>query len=226
MKWQECFKRYKYESINLDDETKRNGIGMFFKEGKRLQELRAIYLSSKKDELFIVLQPSIKVKNISEFCKEWDNRIMAFINFGNIPGEIHSSIHKLRYNITQIILYRQSEKEIRIQDAPLIEKPDSFVEEKSTSVARKIFIGCDENDEFNDESRVLLPFWYEELEEVEMEQELEKELDVLLPKDGEVAFLLKKRIEKDSIGKKNFNEELNFKEEEFQAVKEWLEKWV
>ena len=73
---------------------------------------------------------------------------------------------------------------------------------------------------------MLLPFWYEELEEVEMEQELEKELDVLLPKDGEVAFLLKKRIEKDSIGKKNFNEELNFKEEEFQAVKEWLEKWV
>ena len=78
MKWQECFKRYKYESINLDDETKRNGIGMFFKEGKRLQELRAIYLSSKKDELFIVLQPSIKVKNISEFCKEWDGLSTLF----------------------------------------------------------------------------------------------------------------------------------------------------
>lgn len=225
MKWQKCFEKYGYQSINLDDETKRKGIGMFFKEGNRLQELRAIYLSSKKDELFIVLQPSIKVKNISKFCREWDNRIMAFINFGSIPGELHSGIHKLRYNITQIILYGQSEKEIRIQDVPLIEKPDSFAEEKSTSVARKIFIGCDENDEFNDESKVLLPFWYEELEEVEMEQKLEKELDDLLPKDREVAFLLKKRIEKDSRGKKNSNEELNFKAEEFQAVKEWLEKW-
>ena len=39
--------------------------------------------------------------------------------------------------------------------------PSDVSIEKSTSVSRKVFIECGDNDEIDEDNMILLPFWYD-----------------------------------------------------------------
>ncbi len=226
MKWQECFTQYNYEamiSTNSVDSTRTLGIEFFLESGKVPDELREVYLSERKDELYLVLQPDPKV-NIEYFCEFWDSSIMAFINFGKLPGYDHNSIKKLRYNITQILLHGEK-KDDKAGGRPLMECPASLAEEKSTSVSRKIFLKCKADDEFDEESRLLLPFWYDELEERELDLKDEEAIKGFLPKEERLSFIFKEKRKLDRREKEILSDQLNFTDEEFDAVKGWLEQW-
>lgn len=226
MTWQECFEKYHYKALiakNADD-MRSLDIGMFLEEGGIPDELRQIYLSRQKDELFLILQPKPST-DIQTFCAHWDSRIMSFINFGCLPKERHEVVEGLRYSITQILMYSMNtvKHAVKLGSLPLMECPTSFSEEKSVSVSRKIFLPCDENDAFDDKSRMLLPFWYDELEGVGFNSDNERKLNALLPKGEMEACLCKKRIKLDRRTKNVPAEQLNFTDEEFAAVKGWLE---
>ena len=102
-------------------------------------------------------------------------------------------------------------------------RPDSFSEEKSVSISRKIFIPCNSSDNFDSDSRILLPFWYDELKGEIFNQENEENLASILPYNGTASFLCKERIKLDRRARSSSTDQLNFTEEEFVAVKGWLE---
>jgi hypothetical protein len=220
--WQECFKNYQYNPLITDDiDGKRSlAIGMFLKDdesckttpsepnnGEVPDELRQIYLSKPKDEMFMILQPKPDT-NIKDFCSSWDKRIMAFINFGAFPDGGHEAVKKLQYNITQILMC----KNLPLQYLSV---------EKSVNVSRKILIKCDANDTLDDESMLKLPFWYKGLNAVSTPQNLEKELKKLLP-EGPAKFLCDERTKTKS--NTQHPKQPNFTDNEFNFVKGWLEK--
>ena len=219
MTWQACFERYHYQPLIIDntDGNRSLEIVMFLQENKVPDELRQIYLSKSRDEMFIILQPKPKT-NIEDFCNRYDTRIMAFINFGTLLGNGHEAIRKLQYNITQILLYTND----KTGNLPLMECPDNFSEEKSVSISRKIFVQCGANDNIDSDNRLLLPFWYEELKVESPAIDQEEKLSDLLPNTDAVTFLYNKRLKIDH--RKQLSEQLNFTEEEFASVKGWLER--
>ena len=157
----------------------------FLENGEIPNQLREIYLSKYRDELFLILQPD-RDENVKKFCQRWDNNIMAFINFGSLPDDNRESIKKLRYNIVQVILYGIGEN---INGVKYMNEPDDFSEEKSTSVSRKIFIKSNDADELDEENKILLPFWYDEFEKIPENMEAEQQLKRMLPDEYEVAKL-------------------------------------
>ena len=226
MTWQECFEKYHYYALIMkNNEAKRSlDIGMFLEEGEIPSELKQIYISKKQDEMFMIFQPKPGT-DIQKFCSHWDSRIMSYINFGFQANDCHEMVEKLRYSITQILFYGVDNVSYVIKpgNSPLMECPTSFSEEKSVFVSRKILIPCEENDALEIGSRILLPFWYDELEEVKLNSDKEQELIALLPKIGMEVCLNKEPVKIDRRTKKTTTEVMNFSAEEFEAVKGWLE---
>lgn len=208
MKWQECFQKYKYtELIDMDEGGERKTkLDFFCVEGKVPDELRQIYLSECGDELFLILRLS-DVENMERFCNLWDNKILTFINF--TPKQFREEIRKLQYNITQILLYEGT-----------VEKKM----EKSVSVSRKIFVKCNEDDELDDNDKMLLPFWFGDLESAEINKEERQKLENLLPSAEVLGFMYKKR-EKQRRQKTGENK-YNFQENEWLAMEGWLKENV
>lgn len=208
MKWQECFQKYKYtELIDMDEGRERKTkLDFFCVEGKVPDELRQIYLSECGDELFLILRLS-DVENMERFCNLWDNKILTFINF--TPKQFREEIRKLQYNITQILLYEGT-----------VEKKM----EKSVSVSRKIFVKCNEDDELDDNDKMLLPFWFGDLESAEINKEERQKLENLLPSAEVLGFMYKKR-EKQRRQKTGENK-YNFQENEWLAMEGWLKENV
>lgn len=208
MKWQECFQKYKYtELIDMDEGGERKTkLDFFCVEGKVPDELRQIYLSECGDELFLILRLS-DVENMERFCNLWDNKILTFINF--TPKQFREEIRKLQYNITQILLYEGA-----------VEKKM----EKSVSVSRKIFVKCNEDDELDDNDKMLLPFWFGDLESAEINKEERQKLENLLPSAEVLGFMYKKR-EKQQRQKTGENK-YNFQENEWLAMEGWLKENV
>ncbi|PXX44285.1 hypothetical protein DFR60_1287 [Hungatella effluvii] len=208
MKWQECFQKYKYtELIDMDkDGERKTKLDFFCVEGKVPDELRQIYLSECGDELFLILRLS-DVENMERFCNLWDNKILTFINF--TPKQFREEIRKLQYNITQILLYEGA-----------VEKKM----EKSVSVSRKIFVKCNEDDELDDNDKMLLPFWFGDLESAEINKEERQKLENLLPSAEVLGFMYKKR-EKQRRQKTGENK-YNFQENEWLAMEGWLKENV
>ncbi len=225
MKWQDCFMKSGYiplinegssvRTLNIDEFNDDNGVP---------DTLRQVYLSDKKDELFLILKP-VSNAGIPLFLEEWDSRIMAFINFGSLPTEKnrkegHQAIAALQYNITQILLYSNTNEDVNSDEQPLMQRPASFAEEKSVTISRKIFIGINSDDTLPDDNELLLPFWFGELEKAEISPDQEEALTSLLPTN--VKCLLQKR-EKINRRVKNANKEQKYyTDEEFEAVEGWL----
>lgn len=226
MTWQYYFEKCSYiPLINNEDVHSRVLDIEEFKDDNDVPDiLRQVYLSKKKDELFLILQPTSNTDIIS-FCKEWDIRIMSFINFGSLPieGEIkerHLAIASLRYNITQILLYGSTNKDKKSGGYPLMKRPASFLEEKSVNVSRKIFIGINSDDTLPNDNELLLPFWFGKLEKVEISSDKQEALRDLITED--IKCLLEKHKRIDGRGKNVLKGQKYFKIEEFQEVKEWL----
>lgn len=221
MTWQECFEKCGYITlINEKDNHRVLNIEEFNDDNGVPDILRQVYLSNKKDELFLILQPAPNT-DISLLCAEWDNRIMAFINFGSLPMEGnrkdgHRAIASLKYNITQILLYSNTKGDTKL----LMNKPSSFSEEKSVKVSRKIFIGINSDDILPNDNEILLPFWFGELEKAKISIDKEKVLTDLITED--IKCLLEKHERLDHRGKNTSKDKKYFTDEEFETVKEWL----
>ena len=210
MKWQECFQKYNYaEWIYVDDNgEKKTKLDFFCVEGKVPDELKQIYLSECGDEMFLILRLS-DVENIERFCNLWDNKILAFINF--TPKQLREQIRKLQYKITQILLYEGTvEKQM----------------EKSVSVSRKIFVKCNEYDELDDNDKMLLPFWFGDLESAEINKEERQKLEDLLPSAEVLGFMYEKRDRIVRRRQKTGGNKYNFEENEWRAVEGWLKENV
>ena len=224
MKWQECFEKYNYDSLIYYEEassTRKLDIEMFLSSGQVPEELREIYLSPNRDELFLILQPKPNI-DVEKFCTYWDSSILAWIQFGQLPGYGRDGVKKLKYNITMVLLYGGKEG-LTADGCLLMERPTSFSLEKSTSISRKIFLKCEENDVVDDDSILHLPFWYEPFELGLIDKTKEDELSKLLLMSGKERCLL---IKKEKINRKIKNmvqEQYYFTEEEFLVVKGWLE---
>ena len=210
MKWNKCFEKYHYSSL-IEQETdgsRKLLIPMFEEDGQIPAELEEVYLSALTDELIVIIRLKEEM-NVADVCAKWDSRIMAFINFGHLPGENNGKEHmrKIRYNVVQILL-NEHEVDKRL--------------EKDTSISRKIFLRCGEDNELDSDNRLLLPFWYDEFDSIIIDPEREAKLKELLPVGEETDFLRKSRVK--IRKKKNSNEEqLNFSKEESDVLKGWLE---
>lgn len=221
MTWKDCFEKYHYESL-LKNNQKEIVIELefFWDEESKPVELREIYISTNEDELFIILQPEIQ-DDIVDFCKKWDTKILKFLNFGNYTdGYNRNNINKLRYNIVQIILVGNDKKNEIGKEYKNI--PSDVSIEKSTSVSRKVFIECGDEDEIDEDNMIVLPFWYEKFTNATQENELEKKLLEILPARKELSILYEKHEKVD--GRKKGETQFSFTEDEFNEVKRWLVK--
>lgn len=209
MKWQQCFEKYKYKSLisESNNENEKILMEMFFEEGEKPDELQQVYLSEKEDELFIILrmEPDIDAKQLSD---KWDAKILAVINFGEGCGISHTWLEKMKYNITQIILYGE-----KLRNKNL---------EKSIDISRKIFLKCDKNDELEETEKVRLPFLYDEFETMEIKLNQREEIIELLPDKDEFPFLYEEHKKIDGRSVKTQDERLSYSDQELELVKGWI----
>lgn len=208
MKWQECFEKYKYTPFFKNNSTAYEEIIEIFKDDDCISdELLQIYLSDREDELFLILRIENESK-IEKVCEKWDRKILAFLNFGVNLGFSDEIMHKIEYNVVQIILCANDcDKKI----------------EKSTSISRKIILKCEKDDELIESEQLLLPFWYQELKEITHNDNERKLLDNLLPKKENMLFLYQKREKLDRRISDVTDEKTNFNDKEFEIVKGWVE---
>ena len=209
MNWQSCFEKYKYKSLisESNNENEKILMEMFFEEGEKPDELQQVYLSEKEDELFIILrmEPDIDAKQLSD---KWDAKILAVINFGEGCGISHTWLEKMKYNITQIILYGE-----KLRNKNL---------EKSIDISRKIFLKCDKNDELEETEKVRLPFLYDEFETMEIKLNQREEIIELLPDKDEFPFLYEEHKKIDGRSVKTQDERLSYTDQELELVKGWI----
>lgn len=195
-------------------------LEFFWDEENKPVELREIYISTNEDELFIILQPEIQ-DNIIDFCKKWDTKILKLLNFGNYTDRYNrNTIIKLRYNIVQIILVGNDKKNEIGKKYKNI--PSDVSIEKSTSVSRKVFIECGDNDVIDEDNMILLPFWYDKFINYTQEDELERKLSEILPARKDLSVLYEKHEKVD--GRKKGETQFSFTDDEFNEVKRWLVK--
>lgn len=208
MKLNECFKRYKYKSLLSEavDEKQKNLLNIFFNNEERPDELKQIYLSDREDELFIILQ--VDQVNAKKLSREWDAKILAVINFGENLGIGHLWIEKIKYNITQILLY---EEEIENKNL-----------EKSVDISRKIFLRCASDDELYNNEEVRIPFLYDEFRAAEINEEHNSRLKNMLPDKKTFPFLYNPHERIDGRSVKAKEGQMVFSDEELELVKGWV----
>lgn len=156
--------------------------------------LTQIFIHRTKTELFLILDirdisSSTFKEKVEETCKDWENNIMVFLNFGD---EYRDSLKYLKFNITLLFLYSSA---LKCQT-------NFFYElEKSTVNCRKIFLSC--NGETVDEKDLsLLPFYFDGIKTNRSSElvEKEKELNALYPMVSNLDFLYKDQpLDEDQI---------------------------
>lgn len=163
-------------------------------EKKYFEPLKEIYLHETQNEMFLILDClNLSYEDIRKVCNEWEDRVLGFVNFGE---KLRENINYLKYNISLIILVK--DKLISVNN------DIKFEEEKSIKVCRKIFILCDDNGKIKESDKVILPFYFEPIKEVNGDtiNSLENKLYNLLPKDVDIQEIVRKDVlEADDIEK-------------------------
>ena len=166
------------------------------------EELLGVYISEQKDELFLVLNGNSM--DINELCDAWDNRIRVFTIINNKSEHIQ----KLKYNIVQLIVCSN----------------DCFDRkcERNLLITRKIIIKGDIKGEdrivIDDREAVGLPFYMVNSNDFSVDEKMLDDLKSLLPNDDGVLASLEKERQKRN------GEKMIFTEQEFEKIKEWLER--
>ena len=98
---QEEFRKNGYKDILVEDSASEFEIDLedIFDLNQKPEELLSIFISEQRDELFFLLNGDLK--EINALCNEWDDRIRVF----TIINGRSEAIHKLKYNIVQLIVY-------------------------------------------------------------------------------------------------------------------------
>lgn len=206
---QEEFRKSGYKNILIGDIASECGINLedIFESDETMEELLGIFISAQKDELFFVLDGDLMPVDL--LCDRWDDRIRVF----TIISGKSEVVHKLKYNIVQLIVYSG-------------DTPDKS-REGNLLISRKLIIKGDMTDKDNivigDEEAIGLPFHMILTDEFEPDQELLKQLSQLLPEDQKLLAFMKKSNKK--VNRRENKGELNksFGVQDFRKIREWLE---
>ena len=172
------------------------------------EELLCIFISEQRDDLFFLLDGDLM--EIDSLCDRWDDRIRVFMI---INGKA-KAIHKLKYNIVQLIVYSG-------------ETPDKS-REGNLLISRKILIKGDMTDKnqivIDDEEVIELPFHKIPTDAFAPDVERMKRLSQLLPEDEELLALMEKK--RKSVNRKEREGVLDksFEVQDYEQIKEWLER--
>lgn len=100
---QEEFKKSGYKDILVGDTASEYEIDLedIFELNHKPEELLSIFISEQRDELFFLLDGDLE--EIDSLCDCWDDRIRVF----TIINGKSKALHKLKYNIVQLIVYSE-----------------------------------------------------------------------------------------------------------------------
>ena len=186
------------DEINLED---------LFDIDDKPVELLGIYISQNRDELFFVLDGNIM--DINELCDTWVDRIRVF---AIINGK-NTDIHRLKYNIVQLIICSD-------------DNPDKN-REGNLLVSRKIILKGNMSDRnkiiLDDDEAIELPFHMIPIKDFLPDEEQIGLLRRLLPEDESVFSLLKRQHKKAKRKEHEGIIDKSFSVQDFEKIKEWLE---
>lgn len=207
---QEEFKKNGYISILDEKIAPEYGIYIddLYDKDQKPKELLNIFISEHGDELFFLLDA--EEKDINSLCDSWDNRLRVF----TILNKKSKVIHKFMYNIIQLIIYSK-------------DVPDKS-RQRNLQISRKIFIKGDMEDKkniiINEDEAIELPFYMISADEFAPDNEKIKQLNKLIPADDNLLILLEKERKKINKTKKDGINTKTFSEQEYNKIREWLEK--
>lgn len=207
---QEEFKKGGYKDILVGDMAPEYGISLedIYDLEQKPEELISIFISDQRDELFFLLDGDLT--EINSLCDYWDNRIRVFMIVSGKAKEIH----KLKYNIVQLIVYSEGIPD-RSQEGNLL-------------ISRKIIIKGDMTDKdriaIDDEEVIELPFHMIPTDAFAPDVEQMKRLSQLLPEDEGLLALMEKKRKKVNRNKKEGVLDKSFGEQDYEMIKGWLKR--
>ena len=207
---QEEFKKSGYKDILVGDTASEYEIDLedIFELNHKPEELLSIFISEQRDELFFLLDGDLE--EIDSLCDCWDDRIRVF----TIINGKSKALHKLKYNIVQLIVYSE-------------DTPDKS-REGYLLISRKIIIKGDMADKeqivIDDDEVIELPFHMIPVDAFAPDEEQMKQLSQLLPENEDLLELLEKKRKKVSRKEKEGVLDKSFEVQDYEKIKEWLER--
>jgi len=205
---QEEFKKNGYKNLLIGDIASEYEINLedVFDLEQKPEALLSIFISDQKDELFFLLDGDLE--KIDSLCDYWDDRIRVF----TIMNGKSKAIHKLKYNIVQLIVYSEG-------------TPDRS-RESNLLISRKIIIKGDMTDKdrivIDDDEVIELPFHMIPTDAFAPDAEQMKQLSQLLPEDEELLAIMENKRKRVNRNKKEGVLDKSFGEQDFEKIKEWL----
>lgn len=207
---QEEFKKSGYKDILVGDTASEYEIDLedIFELNHKPEELLSIFISEQRDELFFLLDGDLE--EIDSLCDCWDDRIRVF----TIINGKSKALHKLKYNIVQLIVYSE-------------DTPDKS-REGNLLISRKIIIKGDMADKeqivIDDDEAIELPFHMIPVDAFAPDEEQMKQLSQLLPENEDLLELLEKKRKKVNRKEKEGVLDKSFEVQDYEKIKEWLER--
>ena len=207
---QEEFKINGYKDLLVGDIASKYEINLedIFDLDQKPEELLSIFISDQRDELFFLLNGDLA--EIDSLCDVWDDRIRVF----TIINGKSEAIHKLKYNIVQLIVYSEG-------------IPDRSPE-GNLLISRKIIIKGDMTDKdgivIDDDEVIELPFHMIPTDAFAPDVEQMKRLGQLLPEDEGLLALMEKKRKKVNRNKKEGVLDKSFGEPDYEMIKGWLKR--
>lgn len=207
---QEEFKKSGYRDILVGDIASEYEIDLedIFELNHKPEELLSIFISEQRDELFFLLDGDLE--EIDSLCDCWDDRIRVF----TIINGKSKALHKLKYNIVQLIVYSE-------------DTPDKS-REGNLLISRKIIIKGDMADKeqivIDDDEVIELPFHMIPVDAFAPDEERMKQLSQLLPENENLLELLEKKRKKVNRKEKEGVLDKSFEVQDYEKIKEWLER--
>lgn len=207
---QEEFKKSGYKDILVGDTASEYEIDLedIFELNHKPEELLSIFISEQRDELFFLLDGDLE--EIDSLCDCWDDRIRVF----TIINGKSKALHKLKYNIVQLIVYSE-------------DTPDKS-REGNLLISRKIIIKGDMADKeqiiIDDDEVIELPFHMIPVDAFAPDEEQMKQLSQLLPENEDLLELLEKKRKKVNRKEKEGVLDKSFEVQDYEKIKEWLER--
>ena len=207
---QEEFKKSGYKDILVGNMASEYGINLedLFDLDQKPEELLCIFISEQRDDLFFLLDGDLMEINI--LCDRWDDRIRVFMI---INGKA-KAIHKLKYNIVQLIVYSKE----------TLDKS----REGNLLISRKILIKGDMTDKnqivIDDDEVIELPFHMIPTDAFAPDVEQMKRLSQLLPKDEGLLALMEKKRKRVNRKEREGVLDKSFEVQDYEQIKEWLKR--
>lgn len=207
---QEEFKKSGYKDILVGNMASEYGINLedLFDLNQKPEELLCIFISEQRDDLFFLLDGDLM--EINTLCDRWDDRIRVFMI---INGKA-KAIHKLKYNIVQLIVYSKENLD-KSREGNLL-------------ISRKILIKGDMTDKnqivIDDDEVIELPFHMIPTDAFAPDVEQMKRLSQLLPKDEGLLALMEKKRKRVNRKEREGVLDKSFEVQDYEQIKEWLKR--